>query len=68
MSEQITKDSFEYGQVLGEGAFGQVRLCMRTKTKAQYAAKILMKEQLIKAKQVLFLNNKMLIYHYRRNM
>ena len=50
----IQKNDFIYGQVLGEGSFGQVRLCVHKKTNTQYAAKILIKEELIKAKQVLF--------------
>lgn len=48
----INKDSFEFGQILGEGGFGQVRLVVEKSTQIQYAAKILSKERLIKAKQV----------------
>lgn len=48
----INKDSFEFGQILGEGGFGQVRLVVSKDTNVQYAAKILIKEKLIKAKQV----------------
>ena len=48
----ITPDSFDFGQVLGEGAFGQVKLCKHKGTDIQYAAKILQKENLMKKNQV----------------
>ncbi len=48
----VTREEFEFGQVLGEGAFGQVRLCRHKTTDVQYAAKILKKEALIKKNQV----------------
>ena len=51
------KDDFEYGQILGEGAFGQVRLCVHKSTEIQYAAKILKKDKLIKAKQTKYVKS-----------
>mmetsp|Transcript_3792 Transcript_3792/g.14401 ORF Transcript_3792/g.14401 Transcript_3792/m.14401 type:complete len:870 (-) Transcript_3792:2149-4758(-) len=46
-----TLQDFEFGQMLGSGAFGIVRLCQERNTKRQYAAKIIKKATLIKAKQ-----------------
>ncbi|KAG2386724.1 hypothetical protein C9374_002468 [Naegleria lovaniensis] len=53
----VTKDDFEFGQILGEGAFGQVRLCVHKATEVQFAAKILKKEKLIKAKQTKYVKS-----------
>lgn len=50
--QTVHKGCFEFGQILGEGGFGQVRLVVEKNTQVQYAAKILSKERLIKAKQV----------------
>ncbi|KAL9654234.1 hypothetical protein ABK040_010266 [Willaertia magna] len=56
-SGAVSKDDFEYGQVLGEGAFGQVRLCVHKETEIQYAAKILKKDQLIKEKKTKYVKS-----------
>jgi serine/threonine protein kinase len=48
---------FDFGQVLGEGAFGQVRLCTEKTTNTQYACKILKKDQLVKAKQTKYVKS-----------
>eukprot|EP00762_Andalucia_godoyi_P001875 ANDGO_05995.mRNA.1 cAMP-dependent protein kinase type 3 len=53
----ISKDQFEFGQILGEGAFGQVRLCKKKDNGCIYAAKILRKEQLIRAKQTKYVKS-----------
>lgn len=42
---------------MGEGAFGQVRLCVHKATELQYAAKVLKKEKLIKAKQTKYVKS-----------
>ena len=53
----IVLADFDFGQVLGEGAFGQVRLCVHRQSEIQYAAKILKKEKLIKAKQTKYVKS-----------
>lgn len=53
----VSKEMFEFGSILGEGAFGQVRICRKRDTGALYAAKILRKEQLIKAKQTKYVKS-----------
>jgi serine/threonine protein kinase len=53
----IHKDLFDFGQVLGEGAFGQVRLCVERGTGAQFACKILKKDQLVKSKQTKYVKS-----------
>lgn len=60
----VTREQFEFGQVLGEGAFGQVRLCKHKTTDVQYAAKILRKEALIKKNQVYPSNVCLLLWNF----
>lgn len=55
--EVVHKDQFEYGQVLGEGAFGQVRICTERATGNKYACKILKKDQLVKMKQTKYVKS-----------
>eukprot|EP00771_Trimastix_marina_P003176 gnl/Trimastix_PCT/4389.p1 GENE.gnl/Trimastix_PCT/4389~~gnl/Trimastix_PCT/4389.p1 ORF type:complete len:575 (-),score=71.48 gnl/Trimastix_PCT/4389:106-1830(-) len=42
----VTKDDFEFGDIIGEGAFGTVRVCTRKGTTERYAVKIMKKELL----------------------
>ncbi|KAL0488783.1 TPK1, partial [Acrasis kona] len=54
---KFRKNDFEFGDVLGEGAFGQVRLCSSKNTDRKYAVKILKMDQLIKAKQTKYVKS-----------
>jgi serine/threonine protein kinase len=40
------RDTYKIGKVLGEGAFGEVRLCTHRETKEKRAVKVLKKESM----------------------
>ena len=50
------RDIYKIGQVLGEGAFGEVRLCTHRETKEKRAVKVLKKENMDKHEQQTMLN------------
>jgi len=52
IQRMITKDKFEFGQVLGRGGFGEVRLCVDKASGYQYACKMLSKQKIKDAGQV----------------
>ena len=45
-SEGTLRDAYKIGKVLGEGAFGEVRLCTHRETKEKRAVKVLKKENM----------------------
>ena len=50
------RDIYKIGKVLGEGAFGEVRLCTHRQTKEKRAVKVLKKEAMDKAETESMLN------------
>jgi calcium-dependent protein kinase len=50
------RDIYKIGHVLGEGAFGEVRLCTHRDTKEKRAVKVLKKENMDKNEQQTMLN------------
>merc|ERR1711885_28643 len=54
--EGTLRDSYKIGKVLGEGAFGEVRLCTHRTTKEKRAVKVLKKENMDKEEQESMLN------------
>ena len=50
------RDVYKIGSVLGEGAFGEVRLCTHRETKEKRAVKVLKKENMDKNEQMQLLN------------
>merc|ERR1712166_1224204 len=50
------RDIYKIGHVLGEGAFGEVRLCTHRETKEKRAVKVLKKENMDKTEQMQMLN------------
>ena len=50
------RDVYKIGKVLGEGAFGEVRLCTHRTSKEKRAVKVLKKENMDKAEQEAMLN------------
>ena len=45
-TEGTLRDIYKIGKVLGEGAFGEVRLCTHRETKEKRAVKVLKKENM----------------------
>ena len=45
-TEGTLRDIYKIGKVLGEGAFGEVRLCTHRETKEKRAVKVLKKESM----------------------
>ena len=54
--EGTLRDVYKIGKVLGEGAFGEVRLCTHRQSKEKRAVKLLKKEAMDKAEQEAMLN------------
>ena len=54
--EGTLRDVYKIGKVLGEGAFGEVRLCTHRQSKEKRAVKLLKKEAMDKAAQEAMLN------------
>jgi len=54
--EGTLRDVYKIGKVLGEGAFGEVRLCTHRQSKEKRAVKVLKKENMDKAEQESMLN------------
>lgn len=54
--EGTLRDVYKIGKVLGEGAFGEVRLCTHRQTKEKRAVKVLKKENMDKAEQESMMN------------
>ena len=54
--EGTLRDVYKIGKVLGEGAFGEVRLCTHRTTKEKRAVKVLKKENMDAAEQAHMLN------------
>lgn len=54
--EGTLRDVYKIGKVLGEGAFGEVRLCTHRQSKEKRAVKLLKKEAMDKAEQESMLN------------
>lgn len=50
------RDVYKIGSVLGEGAFGEVRLCTHRETKEKRAVKVLKKENMDKQEQMTLMN------------
>jgi calcium-dependent protein kinase len=50
-SEGTLRDMYKIGKVLGEGAFGEVRLCTHRSSKEKRAVKVLKKESMDVAEQ-----------------
>jgi calcium-dependent protein kinase len=55
-SEGTLRDIYKIGKVLGEGAFGEVRLCTHRETKEKRAVKVLKKESMDAAEQATMLS------------
>lgn len=54
--EGTLRDVYKIGKVLGEGAFGEVRICTHRETKEKRAVKVLKKENMDAAEQASMLN------------
>lgn len=52
-----TVDDFEFGDVLGEGSYGEVKLVTEKETGATYAAKILAKKHIVKENKIKYVNS-----------
>ena len=55
-TEGTLRDIYKIGKVLGEGAFGEVRLCTHRETKEKRAVKVLKKENMDAAEKQTMLN------------
>lgn len=55
-SEGTLRDTYKIGKVLGEGAFGEVRLCTHRETKEKRAVKVLKKENMDEAEKASMIN------------
>eukprot|EP01086_Lenisia_limosa_P012783 TRINITY_DN41374_c0_g1_i1.p1 TRINITY_DN41374_c0_g1~~TRINITY_DN41374_c0_g1_i1.p1 ORF type:complete len:416 (+),score=59.56 TRINITY_DN41374_c0_g1_i1:131-1378(+) len=54
--ERKSKDDFEFGDLIGEGSFGQVFKAVDKTTQTQYAIKVLDKKQIVRFKKVKYVS------------
>lgn len=54
MNQGKFRDSYQLGAILGQGAFGEVRVCMGRAAKTKRAVKIIKKEQMNEEEKINF--------------
>jgi 3-phosphoinositide dependent protein kinase-1 len=62
-----TVDDFEFGEVIGEGSYGEVKLATEKDTGAVFAAKILVKKHIVKEKKIKYVNTEKAILDILRH-